>query len=514
MISSLIWFILILYGLSYLLPIDAKSKLHGSSRWGKKDIRPSNKGLVIDGVNALSQKDSYTHALIVSPTGAGKSQNYVYYNILRRDNCSLVVTDPKGELFELCAPYLKSKGFKVLRLDHQDLSNSIRYNPMDTCTTESAIKSLAKNIIGISQGGANAKDPFWNHGAENLLFILISCVQGLPSKYRTLATVISLLNHMEDGTPKVEYFVKKNSPHPELYQKYKAFISQEQKIRLGQLATAQAAMSLWDTHEIKTLTSESTIDFSTLREEKIALFLNLPIGSTSSIGALLSIFFNQWLTKLMNTSLAENALPIYVIMEEFGAIKRIPKLTEAVALLRSKKVSLSFIVQNLGMIDKLYSKEIRETLLSNCSSVIIYPGQREKHTLDFVEQMMGERTIETFIPGTYGIRLDKRALLTKAEIRTMKHSLFLFGNEEPMKIYPTPLWQNKSYLKKTAITSINGVLQSKDLPLLSQSAPLYSTEYQYYSIDEIIDPELYNRKKVLSEMLHKKEEREQVFING
>ncbi len=58
----------------------------------KKVLNPENKGLLIDGKeNRLSLPSSFTHNMIVAPTGAGKTTRYVIPNLLTLDDCSFVV---------------------------------------------------------------------------------------------------------------------------------------------------------------------------------------------------------------------------------------------------------------------------------------------------------------------------------------------------------------------------------------------------------------------------------------
>jgi len=81
-----------------LFNITLKEPL-GSSFMSDKDLKkilnPSNTGLLIDGKNLrMKEKESFTHNMIVAPTGAGKSTRYVIPNLLTLDDCSFVVTDP------------------------------------------------------------------------------------------------------------------------------------------------------------------------------------------------------------------------------------------------------------------------------------------------------------------------------------------------------------------------------------------------------------------------------------
>ncbi len=45
--------------------------------------------------------------------GSFKTQSYVITNVLYEKECSLVVTDPKGEVFEMTSEIKKKQGYEV-----------------------------------------------------------------------------------------------------------------------------------------------------------------------------------------------------------------------------------------------------------------------------------------------------------------------------------------------------------------------------------------------------------------
>mgnify|MGYP003714639469 CR=1 FL=1 len=99
--------LLLLCGLLLLRPRLKTSQRYGSATLVRRShlFHRRHRGLVIDGCNRLSQKHSFQHLMCVSPTGTGKSQGYVLPNLLTLDS-SIVVTDIKGELYDLTAAHL------------------------------------------------------------------------------------------------------------------------------------------------------------------------------------------------------------------------------------------------------------------------------------------------------------------------------------------------------------------------------------------------------------------------
>ena len=79
--------------------------------------------------------NSPCHSLIIGSTGSGKTTTFVNPMIQllasTAAGSSMIMTDPKGELFNLHSKYLVSKGYDVKVIDLRDTYSSYRWNPLD-----------------------------------------------------------------------------------------------------------------------------------------------------------------------------------------------------------------------------------------------------------------------------------------------------------------------------------------------------------------------------------------------
>ncbi len=75
------------------------------------------------------------HSLVIGATGSGKTTTFINPMIQLLGACgsgsSMIMTDPKGELFDLHSKFLKSRGYDVMVLDLRDTYSSSRWNPLE-----------------------------------------------------------------------------------------------------------------------------------------------------------------------------------------------------------------------------------------------------------------------------------------------------------------------------------------------------------------------------------------------
>ncbi len=79
--------------------------------------------------------NSPCHTLVIGSTGSGKTTTFVSPMIqllgASAAGSSMVVTDPKGELFSLHSKFLKERGYDVKVIDLRDTYSSYRWNPLE-----------------------------------------------------------------------------------------------------------------------------------------------------------------------------------------------------------------------------------------------------------------------------------------------------------------------------------------------------------------------------------------------
>jgi type IV secretion system protein VirD4 len=99
-------------GAMYLLKGHVLNKTMGADFATKSSYRDylsnSNKGLLLNGGSLhLSEQESFQNVCVMARVGAGKTSRYIIPNVLDkvRKKCSMVINDPKGEVFNQTSAY-------------------------------------------------------------------------------------------------------------------------------------------------------------------------------------------------------------------------------------------------------------------------------------------------------------------------------------------------------------------------------------------------------------------------
>ena len=331
-------------------------------------------------------------------SGSGKSASYSIPNAYQ---ClgSYVFTDPKGELYDRTAGYLKSKGYeiKVLNLVRPQYSDG--YNPLMHISSELDVDVIANTIVKGQQAEGGKSDPYWDDMAEMLLKALIYyLIATRPEEEQNLASCAELVraaNSNGGGNLLTELISKLPYDHPaRMY--YKSIEIAPEKTYGSILSTLQSKLGKFDSKEIAELTSTDTIDFEEIGNKKTAVYV-ISSDTHTAYDFLLTIFFSQMIQQLYDYAdqnggkLKEQT---FFILDEFANIGKIPDFDKKISTSRSRKISFSVILQNVDQLEAVYEKSY-ETIMGNCDTHL-FLGSNSFKTVEYFSKQLGEKTIEMF----------------------------------------------------------------------------------------------------------------------
>ena len=328
-------------------------------------------------------------------SGSGKSTAYSFPNAFQMLG-SYIFTDPKGEIYDRTAGYLKKNGYdiKVLNLVHPQYSDG--YNPLMHISSELDVDVIANTIVKGQKTGDGGSDPYWDDMAEMLLKALIYyLIATRPPEEQNLASCAEMVraaNSNGGGNLLTELINQLPYDHPaRMY--YKSIEIAPEKTYGSILSTLQSKLGKFDSKDIAELTSTDTIDFESIGKKKTALYV-ISSDTHTAYDFLLTIFFAQMIQQLYDyADLNKGALqvPTFFILDEFANIGKIPDFDKKISTSRSRKISFSVILQNLDQLEAVYEKSY-ETIIGNCDTHV-FLGSNSQKTVEYFSKALGEKTI-------------------------------------------------------------------------------------------------------------------------
>lgn len=395
---------------------------------------------------------SPNHTLIIGTTGSGKTTTYInpLIEILSQlgSKPSLIIGDIKGELLNLHRKELEKKGYKILVLDLRNPYESSRWNPLESSfdlykkmtelekriteksgtfyyegraykTKEDALKKVNTdkkkiydevydnlNDIAVSICPVeNKEDPTWEKGARNfILAILLAMLEdietdalGMKKEKFNFYNLYSVATSNEDNCRALTDYFASRPPYSKAQQLSKQVLVSADKTRDSYLTTAYSKLSVFADTGICSLTSSNETDINILQDFPTALFLEIP-DEKETRHPLASLFI-AWAYKELVALSRENkdlALKrdVVFVLDEFGNLPRIEKMSQMVTVGRSRRIWFYFVVQSYTQLENVYGERISGIIKSNCN-VQVFIGTSDQKTVDEYSKRCGNMSVIT-----------------------------------------------------------------------------------------------------------------------
>ena len=397
-------------------------------------------------------------------SGSGKSSSYSIPNATQLLG-SYVFTDPKGELYDATAGFMKKNGYeiKVLNLVRPQYSDG--YNPLMHVNSELDVDVIANTIVKGQKVEGSSADPYWDDMAEmllkSLIYYLIATRPEEEQNLTSCAELVRAANSNGGGNLLSELMSRLPYDHP-ARMNYKSIEIAPEKTYGSILSTLQSKLGKFDTKEIAELTSTNTFDFTEIGRKKTAVYVISPDTHTA-YDFLLTIFFAQMIQQLYDVAdlspKGKLPVPTYFILDEFANIGKIPDFDKKISTSRSRKISFSVILQNLDQLEGIYEKSY-ETIIGNCDTHL-FLGSNSQKTVEYFSKALGEKTISrdniTINKDNQGAKQGKslsdqimaRALLTPDELRRFDNDYCIIYEKGLKPVKAKKFW----YYKKPAIVN-------------------------------------------------------------
>ena len=346
------------------------------------------------------------HNLIIGSTGSGKTECVVkpLVNLLSKKGESMVITDPKGEIYQYCGEYLKKQGYNIVILNFRDPEKGNSWNPLalpymyykqgnqDKATE--LLEDVSLNILyDKSEGGDSA---FWQKSAADYFSgLTMGLFMDAKEKEVNLNSInfMSTVGEERRGTKTYiqEYFNLKGEASP-AYIFASNTINAPNETKGGILSTFRQKIRLFSTKEnLSEMLSYSDFDMRDIGNKKTAVFMIIHDEKKTYHG-LMTIFIKQCYETLIDCAQANGGKLTYrtnFILDEFANMPPLKDVDSMVTAARSRSIRFSFIIQNFAQLNDVYGEEVAQVIKGNCGN-LIYLISTELKALEEISKMCGE----------------------------------------------------------------------------------------------------------------------------
>lgn len=443
------------------------NKKYADKTYSKNKILSQNVRIGLDG----KKHRRNLNTLVIGGSGAGKTRFYAKPNILQC-NTSFVCLDPKGELLRDTGNLLEKEGYVIRVIDLIDLSKSHGYNPFSYIQDDKDVLKLITNLIrNTTPKGAQSNDPFWEKSETALLEALcLYLINEAPEEEQNFSMVMEMIVAAEPKEDDEDYispldqlFIELENDKPEslALKQYKIYKQAAGKTAKSILISVGVRLAAFNLESIASLTHYDELELEKMGERKTALFAVIP-DNDSTFNFLIGMLYTQLFQMLYYSAdiihHGELPIPVHFMMDEFANVALPDEFDKLLATMRSRRIFVSIIIQNLAQIKALY-KDAWESIVGNCDE-LYYLGGNEQSTHKFMSEYLGKETLDT---NTYGKSSGRngnystnyqqagRELLTADEVRLLDndYALLFIRGELPIldKKYNILKHPNVAYTK-------------------------------------------------------------------
>lgn len=395
------------------------------------------------------------HSLVIGATGSGKTQTVIFptVNVLAKKRESMIITDPKGEIYENTSNMLREKGYNVLILNFRDPQQGNAWNPLSlpyriykSGNQDKAIElldDLAANILYEEKSG-NA-DPFWEKTSADYFSGLALGMFEDTTEDKVNLNTISLMTTVGEekfggGTYIKSYFETKD-PSSAAYTNASGTIMAPNETKGSIISVFKQKIKLFASREnLSEMLSHSDFDLKTIGEKPTALFIVIQ-DEKKTYHSLVTILLKQCYETLISVAQEHGGkLPIRTnfLLDEFANMPPLKDITTMITAARSRQVRFTMIIQNFAQLDQVYGKENAETIKGNCGN-IIYLITTELKALEEISKMCGE------VKSKKDDKTASTPLVTISELQRMKQFevIIMRIRQAPFKTKFTPNFKMK-----------------------------------------------------------------------
>lgn len=340
------------------------------------------------------------NCFVAGGPGSLKTQSYVITNVLNERECSIVTTDPKGEVFEMTAKVKEAQGYEVHVINFMDMSVSDHYNSFDYVRKDREATTVANTMVA-AKNDPKHKDIWYNSQLSLLKALILYSIYEMPIEKRNMSGILDFLQDFDpeqnkEGTSSLdEQFLKLNKSHAARRAYELGFKKSQEATRASIIISLLTTIGDYVDQEVADFTSNSDFFLSDVGKRKIMLYVIIPVMDDTWEG-LINLFFNQMFQELYTLGAENNSKlpqPVIFLLDEFPNLGRFDNYEKFLATCRGYGIACCTIVQNITQLQEKYGREQAESILGNCG-IKLCLGNVNDTTAKYFSELIGKTTVK------------------------------------------------------------------------------------------------------------------------
>ena len=400
-----------------------------------------------------------SHVGVIAATRLGKTTSYVIPQVVsfakQKIKRSMVISDPKGEIYRLLAAFLKEQGYRVILLNFRDYAHSECWNMLtpifrkyraavDTekevtlTITENGPRNVfrgqvyddqkellndvghVKNMmlddvandidnIGTMMVSVRKRDdPYWEEAARDVLkaFLWAMLEDSDPTKgihaiteYTfSFSTILSILATFKDGDGTYYddrgYFSSRDVNARSYVLAKNTILENGRPTRKCIMGALNTKLATFRESSARTITSCNSFEMSELSDCPTVVFINYR-DEIKSHYQLISLFVQDAYRYLIEQA-GKNPngklnSPFYFILDEFGNFPAIKDFETTISACAGRNIFFMLIIQSYAQLNSVYGDDVAEIIRDNLN-IHVFFGSNNPNTLQEFSRECGEYT--------------------------------------------------------------------------------------------------------------------------
>lgn len=439
--------------------------------------------------------------LCLAPPGSGKTATIVLPTIIQaiRRGESIVTTDTKGEVWSKTVELARRHGYTVRRFDIKDPTMSDGWDILGELKQSHLRAQIAATTVMKNTSLAQGSDPFVSaeHALLTALMLAMDLDKDVPLQHKSLTR--ATLDILPAGATALDnkFNVLKDIPDMNVaYRFYSTYITGSPNARSNVILNLSNRLNFLASPSIQEMTSTPDIDMTLPGREKCIYYVVLP-DQHDTMKVLSSLFFSFLFLDLCDFADAQPSqrlpVPVNIMIEEAYACGELPTITNALATVRSRGISISLVAQGIKQFHMLYGEDMTSSILECCATYACL-GTNTEETAELFEWLSGHATVKVKteqhhvgegilgVGKSYSTGDGRQHLYSGNDIRKLKFGeIFLVWQRfDPLKAFSFFYKRHPEY-ENGHMPEISG---HTSVPLTNKKAKAYMREMEEKRVQE------------------------------